>query len=81
MSIFKSLHSVLHTKSISREDQAAQNIDGALREWFAHGRIIYEKRREQLKIVASECNLVHIARELNVSYDERLAAYQEKYLH
>lgn len=78
-SIFKSLHAVLQSSAISREDQAAQNIDGALREWFAHGRDVYEFRRRQMQEIAIRGEVDHICRELEVTFDERVKAYKEKY--
>lgn len=78
-SIFKSLHAVLKSKVISREDQAAQNIDGALREWFAHGPEVYEKRRQQMCEIAERANLTVLCRELQISFDERVERYKEKY--
>ena len=78
-SIFKSLHAVLKSDAISPNDQAAQNIDGALREWFAHGPEVYEKRRLQMCEVAERAELTHITRETQVSYEERVARYKEKY--
>lgn len=78
-SIFKSLHRVLKSSAISQEEQCAQNIDGALREWFAHGREVYETRRSQLQRIAEEANLTHITKELGITYDSRIHAYREKY--
>lgn len=46
MSIFKSLHSGLKSADLSPKEISAQNIDGALREWFFHGREIFELRME-----------------------------------
>jgi hypothetical protein len=37
-SIFKSLHSNLRSKSLTKQELAATCIDGAIREWFFHGR-------------------------------------------
>jgi hypothetical protein len=78
-SIFKSLHAVLQSKSMNPKDLAAQNIDGALREWFAHGRSVYEKRRQQMCEVAELTGITHLTKELNITFDDRVQAYMEKY--
>ena len=77
-SIFKSLHAVNKSKAITREEQSVANIDGAMREWFAHGRDVYEKRREQMREVASRAGLV--CPETTVPYEERMTAWKVKYL-
>jgi hypothetical protein len=79
-SIFKSLHTVLKSKAVSLREQSACNIDGALREWFAHGRETYELRRQQLRKVAEESDLTGACRELDITYDDRITAFKEKYL-
>lgn len=78
MSIFKSLHATLKSKFLTPEEQACENIDGALREWFAHGRDVYETRREQMKEIALKHNL--ICKETEISYDDRLTTWKDKYL-
>jgi hypothetical protein len=78
-SIFKSLHAVLQSSAIGANEQAAQNIDGGLREWFAHGRELYEFRRSQMREIAEQAEISHITRELGVTYDDRVHRYKEKY--
>lgn len=78
-SIFKSLHSVLKSKSVSPLDQSAMNIDGALREWWQYGREMYEKRREQMKDVALQTNISHMCTELDVTYDDRMEMFNKRY--
>jgi hypothetical protein len=78
-SIFKSLKAVLRSKHMSLKEQAAINIDGALREWFIHGREIFEKRQEQMKKVAAEAGITHMCATLDVSFDERLQMWREQY--
>lgn len=78
-SIFKSLHAVLKSSVIGEKEQAAQNIDGGLREWFAHGREVYELRREQMREVAEKAEISHITRELDITFDDRVDKYKEKY--
>lgn len=78
-SIFKSLHTVLKSKAVSPLDQSAMNIDGALREWWQYGKEMYELRRAQMTQVAEKANITHMCNELNVSYEDRLALFKEKY--
>jgi hypothetical protein len=78
-SIFKSLHAVLRSKAITRQQQAMQTIDGALREWFAYGREHYEMRREQMNVIAERAGITHGCQMLTVSYDDQLLSYKEKY--
>jgi hypothetical protein len=78
-SIFKSLHTVLKSKSVSAYDQSASNIDGALREWWQYGRDMYEKRRAQMTRVAQRAGISHMCNELERTYDDRLAIFKEKY--
>lgn len=78
-SIFKSLHSVLRSKAVSNEEQCMGNIDGALREWFAHGRETYEMRRKQMIEIAERTNLRHGCSELDMTYDMALARFCQKY--
>lgn len=78
-SIFKSLHSVLKSKAMTREQQAMQNIDGALREWFPHGREVYEMRREQMKEVARRADIIHGCSVIHETYEDRLSQWKDKY--
>jgi hypothetical protein len=78
-SIFKSLHTVLKSKSVSPQDQSAMNIDGALREWWQYGSEMYEMRREQMRIVADKANIAYLCTELDTSYEDRLNMFKEKY--
>jgi len=78
MSIFKSLHSTLRSKFLTDEEQAIENIDGALREWFAHGEEVYEMRRKQMAEIASRHGLV--CRETGIPYAARMTAWKAKYL-
>lgn len=77
-SIFKSLHSVLKSKVCDDHEVAAQNIDGAVREWFAHGRDVYEQRRAQMQTVATRAGMM--CPETLIDYDTRLENWKEKYL-
>lgn len=76
-SIFKSLHAILRSKAITPEEVAAQNIDGALREWFFHGRDVFNLRQEQMKEVAAKANL--LCTTLDKDFDTRVAEWKHKY--
>jgi hypothetical protein len=78
-SIFKSLTSILKSKAISPMEQSMQNIDGALREWFAYGREHYEMRREQMKQVAKQHGISGGCAMLSKDYDDCLEMYRERY--
>jgi hypothetical protein len=79
-SIFKSLHCVLESKVVSLEEQSISNIDGALREWWQHGREKYELRRKQMKEVAFKCGLTDYCKMLNESYEDRLVYFKNRYI-
>lgn len=78
-SIFKSLHSVVRSGAVTLHQQSMANIDGALREWFSYGRDHYEMRREQMREIASKAGIAHGCTMLNQTYDDRLAAWKERY--
>jgi hypothetical protein len=73
------LHTVLESKVVNIKDQAAGNIDGALREWWQHGRELYEKRREQMKEVAHRCGITGSCKMLGESYEDRLKHFEVRY--
>jgi hypothetical protein len=79
-SIFKCLHTVLESKVVSLEDQSAGNIDGALREWWQHGKEVYELRRKQMKVVAFKCKMSDSCKMLTESYEDRLKHFEIRYL-
>lgn len=78
-SIFKSLHCVMKSKHVSEKELCATNIDNALRELFLHGRSEYERRRLQLNIVASECDVAHLCSNLSKTFDDCLVSWKENY--
>jgi hypothetical protein len=81
-SIFKSLHCYLREKGSpnTKEMACALNIDGALREWFNHGKVIYEARRTQMRDVANQANISHMCSELDLTYEDRLQIWRNTYL-
>jgi hypothetical protein len=76
-SIFKSLHSILKSKAITPQEVAAQNIDGALREWFFHGRDVFEHRRSQMKEIAHRTGM--LCTTLDQDFDDRVTEWKAKY--
>lgn len=80
-SIFKSLHCYLRPKGcvLTPNEACAQNIDNALREWFNHGREIYEMRRSQMQEVAKQSNIEHMCTLLDETYDDRVVEWKWKY--
>lgn len=81
-SIFKSLHRYLRPRKhpLTPEHASAMNIDTALFEFFNHGREVYERRQEELRLVAEECDISHLCTRLTESYDDRVEKWKEKYL-
>jgi hypothetical protein len=80
-SIYKSLHCYMRGKNCvdTPESACAQNIDGALREWFNHGEEKYEAQRLLMKEVASRTGISHLCTGLNESYNDRVVDWFDKY--
>ena len=80
-SIYKSLHAFLRPKGCPlTEDQAcAMNIDTGLREWFNHGEDKYEKQRVLMTTVAERAGISHMCTRLNMSYNDSVLEWHEKY--
>jgi hypothetical protein len=80
-SIYKSLHMYLRGKSCenSEEEACALNLDTAMREFFNHGREKYEEQRTILKKIAQKANLDGFCTELDVSFDNRVLMWKQKY--
>lgn len=78
-SIFKSLMSILESKTSSPEEVCCQNVDGALREWFFHGREVFNLRLEQMKEIVAREDLICLT--LNEDYDFRVRQWKKRYLH
>lgn len=79
-SIFKMLHTVVKSSAVSLTEQSLQNMDTALREWFFHGREIFEDRRAKLRVIAERHNAVDQVPYLSLDYDTAMAQWKEKYL-
>jgi hypothetical protein len=80
-SIFKSLHCRVKDKSspLGNDEAAAINIDGALREFFNHGRDVYETRRSQLKNVAEHHKIGHLCPRLALDFDDQVSIWFSNY--
>jgi len=78
-SILKSLMSGTVSSAITKNEQSMQNIDGALREWFYHGREIYEFRRLQMNEVATRAEIHHGCKVLDRDYDRMLKLFVQRY--
>jgi hypothetical protein len=80
MSIYKSLHRVTKSKSVTMEEVCGSVIDSALVEWFYHGREVYDDRREKLMRLAQKYNLNHYTSHLEKDFDDRVKEWKLKYL-
>jgi hypothetical protein len=78
-SIFKSLHSNLRSKSLTKQELAATCIDGAIREWFFHGRETYNLRQSQMQSVAQQSEIANLCTMLDVSFDDRVKSWNQRY--
>lgn len=76
-SIFKSLHSNLASKAVTKEQVAISCLETAAHEWFAHGREVYDKRMQQMQQVCTEVKLPVPA--VFTSFDDRVEHWKSKY--
>lgn len=58
-SIYKSLHSVVASSFMSLEEQTAECVKNANREFFFHGKQFFELRRSQLLTIMEKNDLLH----------------------
>jgi hypothetical protein len=79
-SIFKSLHSNMLSKVVTKEEISRQCLDGALRELWFHGKEHFEIRHEQFKNIVAEHEWQHIiSPSFYKTFDEREEEWLEKY--
>lgn len=80
-SIYKSLHCFMRGKNcpITEDHACAQNIDGALREWFNHGEEKFEAQRKLMQEVATRAGIAHMCLTLNETYNDRVTNWMETY--
>lgn len=76
-SIFKSLHANLESKKVSRREVSASALVGAMHEWFAHGRDIYELRQDQMREVCERAGMKLNA--VEITFDDRAHHWLENY--
>lgn len=81
-SIFKSLHCYMRPKGCPNtpDEACALNIDSALREWFNHGKPVYESRRIQMKDVAQRADITHMCTMLDETYEDRVENWYHSYM-
>jgi len=79
MSIFKSLHCNVKSRSVTHIQQMTSCIETALHEWFGHGREVYELRRSQLKEVCSSSRANLPLSILDVDFDQRVEMWKKHY--
>jgi len=78
----KMLHCFLHSKSsaLSENEACMANIGAAAREWFNHGREVYDIRVDQLRRVAKAANLYCLVeKELDLTFDDRVTMWKQNY--
>jgi hypothetical protein len=78
-SIQKMLHCHLKSDVLTREESSVEAMKNVADKFFQFGRSVYTARREELHEVAIATGLKSVLGELK-SYDEHLAAYDEKYV-
>lgn len=76
-SIFKSLHSNLSSRTVTKDEVSISCIETAMHEWFFHGKETYEKRQNQMKEVCQSKNWT-IPAVLN-SFEERVEFWRQIY--
>lgn len=77
-SILKSLH-VGTSTTLTPAQQSCVNIDGALREYFYHGRDAYEGARVKLRKVADKHEYAPWCPQLKVTFDEEVKKWRSRY--
>lgn len=78
-SIYKSLHCLMKSNAVTVEEQCAQNIDGALREFFPYGKDEYEDFRLKMNKVAERASIKPLCTMLDVTYEDQVARFRAKY--
>lgn len=79
-SIFKSLHSNMISKDLAPEEVALQCLDGAMREWWFHGKEVFDRRHAEAKRVLINLNLQDaVSENFYLSFEARECAWMEKY--
>jgi hypothetical protein len=76
-SIFKSLHANLASPSCTPMEVACSCIDSAMHEWFAHGRDVFEDRRQKMLKLCEQHELTLPS--VQYTFDERVSHWICKY--
>jgi hypothetical protein len=76
-SIFKSLHANLASSSSTPMEVACSCIDSAMHEWFAHGRDVFEDRRQKMLKLCEQHELTLSS--VQYTFDERVSHWLCKY--
>lgn len=79
-SIMKSLHSILKSKHLTNVEVSAFNLEGASREWFLHGKGVFDEKQKLLQLVAQRANIQHMCEGINVSFEDRVLAWKSNYI-
>lgn len=77
MSIFKSLHANLKSKTQTPKEVAISCVETAMHEWFAHGRALYEDRQQKMLEVCAHHKLAVPA--VHLTFDERVQRWKDAY--
>lgn len=81
LSLYKTLHSALVSKELTREQHSAQAIDCVLREWFFYGEEYFNEKRKQLNEIAKKHQLLHHFEDNTLhTYDSLKSSFINKYL-
>jgi hypothetical protein len=80
-SIYKSLHCFLRPKGhpLTEQQAVALNLDTGLREFFNHGKIVYEYERTIFKEIAEKAEITHMCSLLDDTYEDRVDEWFSKY--
>lgn len=77
MSIYKSLHANLKSKTATPREVAISCIETAMHEWFAHGEEVYKDRQEKMLKVCAHQGLAVPAAYL--TFEERVQRWKDAY--
>nr|QUS52745.1 hypothetical protein 1 [Mute swan feces associated picorna-like virus 26] len=76
-SIFKSLHSNVKSKNCSTAELQRSVLQGAMHEWFAHGKDVYNMRLKQMEEVCRRVDLP--AGDILLPFESRVEHWVQKY--
>lgn len=80
-SCIKMLMAYLRPKdaALTEEMACAVNIETALREWFNHGRDVFEFRQKQMIEIAKKAHIDHLCSDMYTTFDERIDNWKANY--